>query len=88
MKYVMSIFLAVFCAGCMFVTESYAPGAGEGYEVKGSCVGLTWNQCKARAEDLCAQAGQKVKSIKTTGGAENDPGFAIVPKRVMIECME
>ena len=88
MRNFMLVLAAAFCAGCMFVTESYAPGSVGGYEVKGSCVGLTWDQCRGRAEDLCAQAGQKVASIKTTGGVENDPGFAIIPKRVTIECTD
>ncbi|MEW5894667.1 MAG: hypothetical protein AB1650_02750 [Candidatus Omnitrophota bacterium] len=81
---VMTTAVMFFCTGCMFVSESYAPAEnGEGYEVKGSCVGYQWDRCQARAEALCAEVG-KVGSVSQSGGPQN----AIIPKRVLIKCVE
>ena len=78
------IFALGVCSGCMFVTESYSPEVSGGYEFNGSCVGLNWKECRARAEALCAQVGQTVASINETGGPQN----AIVPKRIAVTCKE
>ena len=85
MKYLMMLVVIIFCAGCMFVAESYSPENG-GYQLSGSCIGLKWDACRQRAEDLCADVGQKVLSIERAGGPENDPGIAIVPKKIRIQC--
>ena len=89
MKYIIPIMLfSVFFAGCMFVTESYSPDNGGGYTFEGSCVGFTWKECRARAEALCADVGQTVASLQQAGGPENQPGVAIVPKKVLVTCRE
>lgn len=85
MKYFGMLIVAIFCAGCMFVSQSYSP-ENNGYRLEGSCVGLNWDDCRARAEALCADVGQKVLSIERAGGPENDPGIAIVPKKIRIQC--
>lgn len=87
MKYLMIPVVIIFCAGCMFVTESYSPENGGGYEFSGSCVGYSWEECQARADALCADVGQKVATIENAGGPQNDPGIAIVPKRVRVRCV-
>ena len=86
MKYLMMLVVIVFCAGCMFVTESYSPEM-DGYQFEGSCVGYSWEECQARADALCADVGQKVSKIEHAGGPENKPGIAIVPKKVRVMCV-
>lgn len=90
MKKLSAIIFALFvCAGCMFVTETYSPEEnGEGYTFSGSCVGYNWEKCRARAEALCADVGQKVAVIEHAGGPENKPGIAIVPKKIRVTCGE
>ena len=89
MKYLMIAAAVLMCTGCMLVSESYAPDtSGAGYEFNGSCVGYHWPECKARAEALCAEVGQKVVSIEESGGPQNKAKMAIVPKRIHIQCQE
>ncbi len=84
------IMVMVMCAvgtGCMFVNKSYGPAEnGLGYEISGTCVGYNWDDCIRRAEDLCAEVGQKVSNRSLTGGPDNNGKIAIVPKRISIQC--
>lgn len=88
MKYLMMIVGLIFCTGCMFVNESYSPAEGGGYDIKGSCVGYAWKDCRSRTEALCAEPGQTISGTTESGGPQNDPGIAIIPKRVHVQCKE
>jgi len=84
----MIILCGLLAGGCMFVTESYSPVESGGYAFEGSCVGFTWDECRARAEALCADMGQQVGSLEQAGGPANKPGIAVVPKKVRVSCRE
>ncbi len=88
MKYttIIAVIAAVFSSGCMFVRESYAPGEGTKYQIESSCVGLNWEECETRAQDLCTNVGGKVVSIDKLGGPNRDTRIAIVPKKIKIQC--